>query len=1458
MKRRAISLLLVLALLLGVLPTAALASQEAAPVGGEPAAATVIAGSEEPGNPEMTEEGPGAEPGTPEPGGQEEPNGPESETTGALPSAPNGIAPLAANGDAAPDKITLPGSDNALSYEYKEYLSFFGSNVPLYEVSVPYGTDKVLLHDASGIYLGFYGSGYFSEAGVATGDGDDWEKANVGDSSPYTIETRMDGSAEKSLSFVKLSSYVSGPSDGYILRFVGAGDPSAAPVISGDLSTEPVTYIYGAEASALSVTANGSGTLSYQWQVSTVSASEGFENIDGAVESSYTPPTGTVGEFWYRVVVTNTEADHAPASVESAATPVEITSPEGKSHVRITTSVGRSAKEPMSFVLTDSEEKTVELTADTSSGFVVYDLWLEPGEYRYKATDTMDETTYELGAGTIAVQNSESLQEFEFYLVYVYASVSGWTAEDFTTEVKTAEGEATVMTPGEPYKFASYVAYPYLLAEGEYTFSIRPTAKRAEEGYQDTAPSAKTLTQQKTSAKWSAKPAQQLGVAFTVPDGASVTVSTLPTHPYGAGTAVTAAEASTEAEGTDSYTFPLTAGTKYVYRVSGEDLVTYTAVITASSGTKAYTVTEDMMSPDGKGPETIDRTLGRNNLDTADLRLNGVDHTGSLALKVDETAQLNPIRMWRVANGTYNNSGAMAFQPDYHYTVLDADGNPSSVVEVDGTGKITAKSAGTAIVLVTYDAMYVGEANNTSISDQFYSAIWPENTGVVVVEVGDSASSGPSAKMTINAADNNNETDKTAGTDIDAELDVLYYTGDAGYSYTFTPEAGSAVTLLRPTLNETSMTYAGGFSSTGVTQGENGSVTLALTEGKNIVKVSKDGNDTYQVLTVKQIDAPEITNESNPGSPIEPGDTVEIVLPEAYNPVNQTAYLYNFYCQVTYTLPGNDTVSSTKLSFYGRDKFDSTESCRTVEVTIPVDWDTDEPYTLTGGVFTITGNGKSMGAHHEESLSSLTSTMSSSTKGTLGALPDIEIDVQAAKTFPVVFDVRDGETALGGFSVILTHPNGAVTTETVETAGAAVQLGYGAYSYTISKSGYLPIRGKLTIDQETTEAGLAISHTATKATEGAWDGLAKTEPQKSEDGVYQIGTGAELAWLADYVNQGKATTSNPVKAALTADIDLAGYDWTPIGTTLSPFRGELDGQGHQIQNLYIDMADASNVGLFGNISGYNVDGGCAVRNLTVASGTVRVKQSEASYLSAIGGVAGNASYTTFENCVNHADVTVTVKRILAVEAGGIAGCISDEVTVKNCGNYGDVKGTATEMTGRGYGGRIAGVVGFVNRTSSVSGCFNRGAIYSTGPAGGVIGYVGVSGLTFSELYNTGAVTGGDYVGGLAGYLGNGNTLKKRLLLRCSRRRGDCGGGHQAGRCGRLPVRRDLGKGILPAERRPCGRRRHDCKNSGGTEKTGGKRAERQLCPRYGKFQRGIPHPDVGSRGYRPSNYQSPR
>ena len=77
-----------------------------------------------------------------------------------------------------------------------------------------------------------------------------------------------------------------------------------------------------------------------------------------------------------------------------------------------------------------------------------------------------------------------------------------------------------------------------------------------------------------------------------------------------------------------------------------------------------------------------------------------------------------------------------------------------------------------------------------------------------------------------------------------------------------------------------------------------------------------------------------------------------------------------------------------------------------------------------------------------------------------------------------------------------------------------------------------------------------------------WDGTATTEPKKVDD-VYQIGTGAELAWFAGLVNgtlTDGTTQNQSASAVLTNDIDLGSKEWTPIGNSTTPFEGCFVGQ----------------------------------------------------------------------------------------------------------------------------------------------------------------------------------------------------------------------------------------------------------------------------------------------------------
>lgn len=307
----------------------------------------------------------------------------------------------------------------------------------------------------------------------------------------------------------------------------------------------------------------------------------------------------------------------------------------------------------------------------------------------------------------------------------------------------------------------------------------------------------------------------------------------------------------------------------------------------------------------------------------------------------------------------------------------------------------------------------------------------------------------------------------------------------------------------------------------------------------------------------------------------------------------------------------------------------------------------------------------------------------------------------------------------------------------------------------------------------------------------AWDGETVTQPEQ-KDGVYQIGTPAELAWLAKSINDN--TVSASAKAVLTADIDLGYCEWTPIGQTSGrAYRGSLDGQGHTVSGLYISKAGSGYAGLIGLAYG-----GTKVSNLTVRGEIALANVGKVS----AGGVAADVSAGEFENCVS--DVKITITRLTNSNAnlGGFTG-VASATSFTDCRFEGSItcQYTGSGYLGRGYssysGGALGGFIGLVkyttlercvnsgdvtvNKASGVGGiagriyasgddetrlheCLNTGHISNdvnfvigTGewPAGGIGGIVGVTdgmggSLLIDTCYNTGVISGGIIAGGILG------------------------------------------------------------------------------------------------------------
>lgn len=142
------------------------------------------------------------------------------------------------------------------------------------------------------------------------------------------------------------------------------------------------------------------------------------------------------------------------------------------------------------------------------------------------------------------------------------------------------------------------------------------------------------------------------------------------------------------------------------------------------------------------GPKAIDHDEahldGRN---VADVFIN-INAQGflTLPLRSDTSFQLIHTRNWQAIDTDVNN---YFIEPDFHYSVVDENGKPSSsVITISETGEITPVGAGTAIVLVDYDAMLTHHTTNLRLAADslashgaLFSKLWPENTGVFVVAV---------------------------------------------------------------------------------------------------------------------------------------------------------------------------------------------------------------------------------------------------------------------------------------------------------------------------------------------------------------------------------------------------------------------------------------------------------------------------------------------------------------------------------------------------------------------------------------------------------------------------------------------------------------------------------------------------------------------------------------------------
>ena len=225
---------------------------------------------------------------------------------------------------------------------------------------------------------------------------------------------------------------------------------------------------------------------------------------------------------------------------------------------------------------------------------------------------------------------------------------------------------------------------------------------------------------------------------------------------------------------------------------------------------------------------------------------------------------------------------------------------------------------------------------------------------------------------------------------------------------------------------------------------------------------------------------------------------------------------------------------------------------------------------------------------------------------------------------------------------------------------------------------------------------------------------------------------AELAYLAQQANEGgyilELENGNKIDNtdesskqgfsgyyfALSADIDLNGYEWTPIGNDTHPFKGHFNGDGHVVRGLKMNVEIKTKTTTYAGLFGYIENG--TLRNLGVwlAPEGIEVSSTQFGYISA-GGLAGYVTETdsktpaSIQNCYVEGEGNITVRstdNTIKINVGGMVGVTNGNLgtcIITHCYTTVDVE-AEVDSRSTSYVGSIAG------RTSDISYTYATGNV----------------------------------------------------------------------------------------------------------------------------------------------------
>lgn len=757
------------------------------------------------------------------------------------------------------------------------------------------------------------------------------------------------------------------------------------------------------------------------------------------------------------------------------------------------------------------------------------------------------------------------------------------------------------------------------------------------------------------------------------------------------------------------------AGTDlYTWRLSDATHVTRAGFYQQSDiKEEAYSFTlsfDDGLNPNNTQRISHDRSglgTGAAPRDEADVQV-GLDPTGYKVL--DGTSRLRAYRFWELISSDTAN---IIIEPDFHWDVISGDVTFTTVNGGNAGDNWADVTPGTkdSVIATWYDSIDVNPKDHASTCGLF-PATSPERVAVSVVAGTDTRHGTAEADVRYNPIEGNGS---ARPYEWDYSFDTWFYSAqdtDPTLNFTVSGTGKVAVEYALVAANEAMQTTMTKYSTA---SGTNGSYTVPLSAfnglgngkgGTVIIKMTDDTGVSYRLVRVAKV-TPTLENVTHPGDPFAPGDTVRVTFNGLYRGINKVAGTFNPKdLNVTYTTPEGDLILA------GAKQYERMDTA-VLEFTIPraltfEDGADSMNYVLSDGH--ISGNMYSASnpfnfMYTMTDLGMPTNFAALLLRTLSSHLMDISIPVQK-QGYDVRVNVvdKDGK-AVENATITLTNSDG---TELTPVNGLYKDSPYDTYRYYVQAESYVNNAGSFSLSAgsaaQVKDGVLTITVVLKKAMEGAWDGTTVTKP-KLEEGVYQISTGAELAWFAKTVNGG----TNNIKGKLTKDIELAGCPWTPIGNTSKGFTGELDGAGFAVRNLCINST-ADNQGLIGRLGANG-----KVHDLTV-TGSVTTTGNTA------GGIVGYApAKTSVINCLNEADVTAKTC------AAGVVGKAQASVTnptgaknapaIKNCGNTGTI--TATDAAAGNAGGIAAIHMQYKMFGGVFTDCINVGGVTASKKAGGI-------------------------------------------------------------------------------------------------------------------------------------------